>query len=593
MISFKTILLLILKFSIVYCNSTVSPSVIIIAHSLERYENKSGFIRVNSTIIRGNELKINETAVDEYLGIGYAKPPVDDKRFGKPEFLEILSENKTIDATKPSNSCIQATSNIGFESKYFNDSKMNQSEDCLYLNIWVPNRETKNKSVLVFVHGGGLRFGSSNLDLYNGSMLAAKTGLIVVTLNYRLGIFGFAYMCCGNNITGNMGLLDQQVALKWINKYIRAFSGDPQNVTLWGQGAGAKCASAHLFSKESENYFQKLILMSGSINSLLYSMNQGYVDTKTRQTAINLKCYNSIKMYPKPHKEIFECMLKNETADIVKYSENVTFQTNMPSALGFNIILNDTVFFNGTLSNKLKTGDMKYRVDILFGMPNKAGSFFLPILKDAPKYNCSITGLFNYSSETCKMNKTHFETFCKYIKGPLKMDDNTIKIVKDTYLSSNGSRKNKTIAIKVLTDVSFRCHLIDFMRKVNIKTMGSIYGYYFNVSSAKNKWPRWMVSTHGDELDYAFGLPFRYPSDYGDNVTNEQEFSKNVMEMIKNFTDSSTPSLEWEKFIDTDREGTFIGPDFYNSRKLSLVEDMETNECRTVMPHLPMFLMGG
>uniref|UniRef100_A0A0N4ZWL3 acetylcholinesterase n=1 Tax=Parastrongyloides trichosuri TaxID=131310 RepID=A0A0N4ZWL3_PARTI len=484
----------------------------------------------------------------------------------------------------------------GFESKYFNDTFGNQSEDCLYLNIWVPrtgskntsegedpNDDEKKKGVLVFIHGGGLRYGSSSLSMYNGSYLAAKTKLIVVTMNYRLGVFGFAYMSNGKNITGNMGLLDQQLALKWVHENIANFTGDPNNVTLWGQGAGAACAAAHLFSKNSENYFQKLILMSGGITNLLYSERQTIIDTSVRILAQQLNCTSKIKNTTSQslsHQEVFDC-LKNETAhQIVKQSENVTYYTNMSSVKGFNIILNDSVFFNGSVFEKLKTGDMKYYVDVLFGMPNNDGSFFLPILKNSNQFGCTYDDRFNYTDKTCEFNKTTYFDFFKLTSNALHFNASVFNnTIKKQYYVSNDNNTMRQNATKFLTDVLFRCRLIEFARKINIKTHGTYYAYYFNMTSPEHIWPDWMKSTHGDELYYAFGWPIKdfieiknkangnetTASNYScitDSTNRTTEHSKHckykmekkssykMMDIIRNFTNIQGFYRNWEKFTD-------------------------------------------
>uniref|UniRef100_A0A0N4ZLT6 COesterase domain-containing protein n=1 Tax=Parastrongyloides trichosuri TaxID=131310 RepID=A0A0N4ZLT6_PARTI len=349
--------------------------------------------------------------------------------------------------------------------------------------------------------------------------------------------------------------------------------------------AGAVCASAHLFSKNSENYFKKLILMSGSINGLLDVYENTTVDSSTRIAAQQMGCFKQRDQAN--HTYIFSCLLNQTIENITKYSDNVTYRINMPNTLGFNIILDDTVFFNGTLEEKIQTGNMKYHVDVLFGMPNNGGSFFLPILKNATQFGCTNTNSFNYNNDTCKLSENNYTSFWKYIENPLNLG-NQSEIVKNIYNSSKDGIYRQD-AINVLTDVSYRCHMVEFARKVNIKTNGYIYGYYFNTSSSNNNWPQWMVSTHGDELDYAFGLPFRYPGNYTQRLEQEKMLSENVMNMIKNFTVLEGSSLGWMDFVDKSRKGISINADFYQDRRISLIDDMETSECRKILKYLPKY----
>ena len=141
------------------------------------------------------------------------------------------------------------------------------SEDCLYLNVWTPAKSQKEKlPVMVLIHGGAFVRGAGSLPLYNGSALARK-GVIVVTLNYRLGSLGFLSHPklaeeSPNNTSGNYGLLDQLAALKWVQDNIEAFGGDPANVTVFGESAGAVSIISLLASPQSEGLYSQAIVES-------------------------------------------------------------------------------------------------------------------------------------------------------------------------------------------------------------------------------------------------------------------------------------------------------------------------------------------
>ena len=142
------------------------------------------------------------------------------------------------------------------------------SEDCLYLNVWTRAHPGDNpRAVLVWIHGGGFVEGSGSIAAYDGEDLAKK-GLVVVTANYRLGIFGFfAHPDLAaespHHATGNYGLLDQVAALRWIRANIAAFGGDPEHVTIFGQSAGATCADDLMASPLTEHLFSGAIEDSG------------------------------------------------------------------------------------------------------------------------------------------------------------------------------------------------------------------------------------------------------------------------------------------------------------------------------------------
>uniref|UniRef100_A0A0N4Z098 COesterase domain-containing protein n=1 Tax=Parastrongyloides trichosuri TaxID=131310 RepID=A0A0N4Z098_PARTI len=203
---------------------------------------------------------------------------------------------------------------------------------------------------------------------------------------------------------------------------------------------------ANLFSKNSESYFRKLILMSGDITNLLYSVEESTVDNSVRTLALHLNCNKSnskLSGESLSHREVFDCLIKENASQIVEQSENanVTYYTNMPRVSGFNIILNDSVFFNGTVFEKLQTGNMKYYVDVLFGMPNNDGSFFLPILKNANQFGCTYDDRFNYTDKTCEFNKTTYFDFFKLTSNALHFNasvfNDTIK--KQYYVSNDNS----------------------------------------------------------------------------------------------------------------------------------------------------------
>nr|CDS17963.1 acetylcholinesterase [Echinococcus granulosus] len=216
--------------------------------------------------LMGTGWNISGIRVDAYLGIPFAKPPVGNLRFAPPVEADLWEGQ--LDATKLPNSCWQyRPGNFDVTNPaariWINNTEM--SEDCLYLNVWVPSRlQGHNASlpVMVWIFGGGFFSGTSTLDVYDGRYLAAMENVIVVSMQYRLGPFGFLFV--ESQIGGNMGLLDQQLALKWVRKHISAFTGDPGLVTLFGESAGAVSVGLHYLAPSSRSLFQRMILQSSS-----------------------------------------------------------------------------------------------------------------------------------------------------------------------------------------------------------------------------------------------------------------------------------------------------------------------------------------
>ncbi len=147
-----------------------------------------------------------------------------------------------------------------------------QSEDCLNLNLWTPGLDSAQRPVMVWIHGGGFTIGAGSQEIYNGSVLARRGDVIIVTINYRLGPLGFLRL---NDVTqgripssGNEGLLDQIAALQWVRDNISEFGGDPGNVTIFGESAGGMSAGALLATPLARGLFHKAIPQSGSCDTI-------------------------------------------------------------------------------------------------------------------------------------------------------------------------------------------------------------------------------------------------------------------------------------------------------------------------------------
>jgi len=191
-----------------------------------------------------------------FLGVPYAKPPLGELRWRPP--APPRSWHGVRDATQYAASCPQAPSGFAGPGPF--------AEDCLYLNVATPTlRRSADQPVIVWIHGGGLTQDASRN--YDGSKLAAN-GVVVVTINYRLGALGFlahpALASRPGGPAGNYGLMDQQAALRWVQQNIEAFGGDPHNVTIAGESAGGLSVLAHLVSKGSRGLFQRAIVQSGA-----------------------------------------------------------------------------------------------------------------------------------------------------------------------------------------------------------------------------------------------------------------------------------------------------------------------------------------
>src|SRR5512133_2856703 len=214
-------------------------------------------VRTDSGAVRG----VAVTGGYVFRGLPYAAPPTGDLRWRAPR--PPASSRGVRDATQYAASCPQQPSGFAGPGPF--------SEDCLYLNVSTPTlRRHARRPVLVWIHGGGFTQDASRN--YDGSKLAAA-GIVVVTINYRLGALGFlahpALASRPGGPAGNYGLMDQQAALRWVQRNIARFGGDPHNVTIAGESAGGLSVLAQMVSSGARGLFQRAIVQSGT-----FALNQ-------------------------------------------------------------------------------------------------------------------------------------------------------------------------------------------------------------------------------------------------------------------------------------------------------------------------------
>ncbi|SNX86202.1 related to Cholinesterase precursor [Melanopsichium pennsylvanicum] len=187
-----------------------------------------------------------------FLGIPFGDAPVGNKRF---MYASPYTGEMNLDATSYRNACVQSTTPLG---------PMPMGEDCLNLNIFTPSLGSYGKKdlkpVLVAIYGGAFTSGRNSLHSYDGGNLASRSDIVVVTINYRLGALG--WLASGEDLPGNAGLSDQILALKWVKAHIAAFGGDPDQITIGGESAGAESIAALIASSASKGLYRAAFMMS-------------------------------------------------------------------------------------------------------------------------------------------------------------------------------------------------------------------------------------------------------------------------------------------------------------------------------------------
>ncbi len=206
---------------------------------------------------------VKKNAIYSFKGIPYAAPPLGQRRWQAPQAAIPWTGIK--DGSQYRLIAPQPLYPVG---SFFKQPNYPQSEDCLHLNIWTSSPQTsEKKAVMVWIHGGYFNYGGGALPHYDGTRLAEK-GVVVVTINYRLGVLGFLghpalSEASPQGVSGNYGLLDQIAALQWIKANISTFGGDPNNITLFGESAGAWSISLLVVSPLAKGLFHRAIAQSG------------------------------------------------------------------------------------------------------------------------------------------------------------------------------------------------------------------------------------------------------------------------------------------------------------------------------------------
>ncbi|KAM7332495.1 hypothetical protein ACRRTK_009203 [Alexandromys fortis] len=249
-----------------WLNAVVFGLLLLLLHVQGQDSSEASPIRNTHTgQVRGSLIQVSDTkvGVHTFLGIPFAKPPVGPLRFAPPEAPEPWSGVR--DGTSHSAICLQSLemmNSLGQMDMKLPLPALSMSEDCLYLNIYAPAHanEGSNLPVMVWIHGGALVGGMASM--IDGSILAATEDVVVVTIQYRVGVLGF-FSTGDQHATGNWGYLDQVAALRWVQQNIVHFGGNPDLVTIFGESAGGTSVSSLVVSPISKGLFHRAIMESG------------------------------------------------------------------------------------------------------------------------------------------------------------------------------------------------------------------------------------------------------------------------------------------------------------------------------------------
>lgn len=521
-----------------------------------RYSDKP-LVYTQSGTIRGIRRTVSGVKVETFLGIPFAKPPTGELRFKKP--VKVDAWNDILDANKQPNSCEQPKLNTfpGFVGESQWNANTEISEDCLYLNVWVPewgrdeSRLNPQMDVMIWIYGGSYTGGTITLEVYDGSYLAALNKVIVVSMNYRTGAFGFLFM---DDISapGNMALHDQNLALKWVKDNIMEFGGNPNSVTLFGESAGAASVSAHILSPISRGLFQRAILQSGSINVPWSLM----LPTKSLRTAYKLAdlvgCSTNIL---KTKDAVIQCLRSIPATAIIEAQDKL-----YRPIVGFPFVPTvDGEFLPENPLEIIRKEAFNKNVSLLIGTVLNEGSYF--VLYDFLEYlDKDMPSLLTRNQASNIINTTFGHR--------TEAERELIHFMYTDWQLPWDGTKNRDHMMAMVGDYFFTCPINAFAQLMANRDV-EVYYYLFGHRSSNNPWGKWMGVLHGDEVEYVFGRPLNQKLGF---TPEESQLSSRIMKHLVTFARTGNPSTkdtEWPLYtnsnptyvhLDTKSYRTGIGP---------------------------------
>ena len=465
-------------------------------------------VRTTHGDVRGLQKSVSGRPVNVYWGIPYAKVPA---RFQRPE--RAAPWQGVFDAFTPPPSCP--------EVPYIGDIPLIPptttpfEENCLFLNLWVPQgcRTRDGKSLtlasMVWIHGGGFEWGSTTVPVYDGQVLAATQCVIVASMNYRLGPLGF--LSLGNDrAPGNVGMLDQNMALRWIHENIHSFGGSPDQITLFGESAGGVSVGAHMASPLSQDLFSRAIMQSGIPTEKWGKQAVSQNQHNARELAKLVGCRSG-----DDPDSVIACL---SGVDSVQLSRAVL---NIPNyqVPGFGLIV-DGLFLPEPLGESFFRGDVK-KFDVMLGVTKNDASFILPVL------------IMGHAAKEGRpeMDRNTFQQLLagfvlQAMTDPPENVSLVSKLVEYIYVSSSPpvERDNYCTALeKILQDLGMVCPM--YSTVTPFVGYRDVFMYSFDHRSSVTPFPEWMGVVHASELDLVFGRPL----DEEELFTDQERQLSNVM----------------------------------------------------------------
>jgi carboxylesterase type B len=488
--------------------------------------------------LAGNSIQFGGRVIHEFLGIPFAEAPVGDLRYLNTKPLT-STWTGIRDASKYGPACMQPPK----KGKTY-------SEDCLHLNVWAPQRVGTNsakKHVMLYLHGGSFNMGSASESESNGTVLASKYDVVVVTANYRLGFFG--YLFTGDGVNTNMAHRDQQMALQWVKENIASFGGDPEHVTVFGHSAGAISAGILALSPLTNSLIDGAIQQSGVPYSFLRPDSQQVALTKSKRLSQFLNCTRS------PDQEIstptaLHCLQSAPAEQVLALApKEKTHSLILPNPVFGDSFLPSSV--PRLLDHKLQPSGLK-PIDMVIGFQKDDAEVFLMSLAK---------GFFGKQNRDREISHDQIpDMIHKLFNHKLSPDDQQ-QVIKHFF--SNGGRMTsnqlKDTMIRVYGDLYIYCPSY-FMAQKLIESSDDqvqVFMYELRSKASKGKNKHCEHVCHGEEIQLVFGAPFLHPETYdeadrrlSDRVMNHwTQFARNGYVKVVSFNSLSHPEPHVSEMI--------------------------------------------
>ncbi|XP_022111950.1 cholinesterase 1-like [Acanthaster planci] len=458
-------------------------------------------------------------SVNAFLGIPYAEPPVGPLRFKPPVPKSWSGELR---AAEVGNRCPQPKMPLG------NDVTLtgNIAEDCLSVDVFVPQPVPPKAAVLVYIHGGGFLVGAGSIDGFYGTPIAAVGDVIVVALNYRLGALGF--LSTGDEaIPGNMGLLDQQLAMEWVRDNIEAFGGDPVRVAIFGESAGACSVGTHMLSPGSAGLLRAAIMESGEA-SALWSIVPA---DEARKRAFLLG--KLVDCERETSDELLACLQELDVSAIIdsQFEKMLQALSVAPMILYGPVV--DGIFLPGRPTDLYAKGAVNDAVSII-GSNSDEG---MVMIKGAYPNNTNRAPFVDGAA---------FDAFLQPWLAMLSSEPVVADAVELMYLDATCGNPSDCDYLQSLSqalgDVLFVCPQ-DRTARAFTKAGRKVYRYHMtHAATTPFLGNNWTGCTHGEDLLFVFGVPL-VPSENKRFTEEEVRMSTQTISYWANVAKTGNPNL--------------------------------------------------